>query len=548
MKRPGFWAFVIAILSTAAARLLAHFALGDVPHVMDEIAYVFQAKTLLTGHVTAPVALPRAAFALWFVDDRASKYGIFPPGWPAVLSLGVGLHLRAWVNPVVHGITTWVVASAAYKLGEQRAKLLAALLYGFSPQALFLAASLMSHTVVAFGAACALSAGISAVTGKTSRFSIFWGGIGVAIALVTRPLCGVVVALGLISLLVVAVRQKKIGGASFVIAAFPVLAGVAILGAYNQAITGSATRFPQSVWFDEHAAPMDDPFFRYRPGCNDLGFGEDHGCDDGIKNAAHSLPNALSNTGDNLTAWLFLAGGGPLSLLAPVFVLYLAKSEERKNLLPIAVPIPAAIGLYALYWYAGTCYGARFYQAALPSLLLLGALAISRLDQLRPRATRWGILAWIALSLPGFKVGLDEISDRYWGVDDRFARVKQNWNKGPAVVMVAFKTDGLPMHTLHVTGFTSKSPRSVWHNSVRVLGALSLNSLDMSILNDELVFAKFHPALVSEIRARFPNHALYIYVMADSQDDDEIELYRASQWTDSSLPMPKDNFDGYVVP
>src|SRR5665213_2190142 len=111
-----FAPLLLTIASVSTARLIGRYALGDVPHVMDEIAYVFQAKTYLTGHVTTAVATPRAAFALWFVDDRASKYGIFPPGWPAVLALGVGSHLRAWVNPILHGFTTWLVASSAKKI------------------------------------------------------------------------------------------------------------------------------------------------------------------------------------------------------------------------------------------------------------------------------------------------------------------------------------------------------------------------------------------------------------------------------------------------
>ncbi len=513
---------------------------------MDEIAYVFQAKTYLTGHVTAPVALPRAAFALWFVDDRATKYGIFPPGWPAVMAFGVLFHVRAWVNPILHGLTTWIVSKSARRVGGPRARILAALVYGFSPQALFLAASLMSHTVVAFGAACALWAGISANTTKISRFTIALGSAGVAIAMLSRPLCGVVVALGLGTLLLNALVEKKISLDFCVAAALPIALGVIVLCAYNQAITGSASRFPQSVWFDEHAPPLDDSFFHYRPGCNDLGFGSGHGCDEGIKNAAHDLKNALSNTGDNLISWLFLAGGGPLSLLAPFFVIALAHGKSRRRFLALGATIPAAIVLYALYWYAGTCFGARFYQAALPALLLFGALALSRLDRFLKHATRYGVIAWLGLSVPGFVMGLNEVSDHYWGLDDRFVHVAQNWNHGTAVVLVAFKNKGLPMHYLRVTGFTSHSPNSVWHNSVRVLSALTLDS--PSPEHDELVFAKFHPALVSELREKYPNRAFYMYLVADSPANDVLEPYSANQWADPDAPKPKDNFDGYLVP
>lgn len=539
------WAFLIAIASAIAARLIAHFALGDVPHVMDEIAYVFQAKTYLSGHVTAPVSLPRAAFALWFVDDRTTKFGIFPPGWPAVLAIGTFLHLRAWMNPMLHGLTTWMVAKSARRIGGPRARILAAVLYGFSPQALFLAASLMSHTVVAFGAALALWAGISANTVKPSRSVIVIGSAGVAVAMLSRPLCGVVIALGLGVLLLLALSRKKIAIDFLIAAAIPIVLGVLVLGAYNHAITGSASRFPQSVYFDEHAPPLDDSFFQYRPGCNELGFGPAHGCDKGIRNASHDLKNALSNTGDNLTSWLFLAGGGPLSFVAPFFVLYFARGQRRKKLLGVGTTIPAAILLYTLYWYGGTCFGARFYHAALPALMLFGALALSQLDRFRKNATRYGLIAWLALGLPGFVIGVTEVSDHYWGLDDRFVSVKEHWNHGTAVVLVAFETKGLHMHYLRATGFTSDSPNSFWHDSVRVLSALTLNSIDPE--HDELVFAKYHPALMSELHDRYPNRAFYMYLYADSSENDVVEPYDPNKYADPDAPKPKDNFDGFVI-
>src|SRR5215468_3717959 len=92
-----------ATLGVAAARLVGHFALEDVPHVMDEIAYLLQARTFAGGHLTAPLHLPRAAFAMWFVDDRVRTFSIFPPGWPAFLAVGLWTGLASWINPLLHG-------------------------------------------------------------------------------------------------------------------------------------------------------------------------------------------------------------------------------------------------------------------------------------------------------------------------------------------------------------------------------------------------------------------------------------------------------------
>ncbi|MEO6418569.1 MAG: hypothetical protein ABIP39_04140, partial [Polyangiaceae bacterium] len=229
----------IAALGVLLARLIEWKALGDVPHVMDEIAYAFQAKTMATGHLVMPVALPRAAFAMWFVDDRVARFSIFPPGWPAVLALGLKLHAETWVNPLLHGGTVLLVASIARKVAGTRAQLVAALAYALSPQALILAASMMSHTLVAFGAALALYAGVS----EARRRTVLLGGAAIGLVLLARPLCGVVVAIGFAGLALFAIVRQQASVSRFAIALAPLVFACISLGAYNAALTGSALRF-----------------------------------------------------------------------------------------------------------------------------------------------------------------------------------------------------------------------------------------------------------------------------------------------------------------
>lgn len=530
--------FAIAALGVVLARLIAWKALGDVPHVMDEIAYAFQARTMASGHLSMPVALPRAAFALWFVDDRTARFSIFPPGWPALLALGLKVHASTWVNPLLHGGTVLLVAGIARKVAGTRAQVVAAIAYALSPQALILAASLMSHTMVAFGAALALYAGVS----EPRRKTLLLGGFGIGLVLLARPLCGVIVGAGFGALALLSIARKQAPAVNYAIALAPLVFSCFLLGAYNAALTGDPLRFPQTVWFDEHAAPLDDPFFRYAPGCNRLGFGPGHGCDDGIKNATHSIANALSNTGDNLTSWFLLAGGGPI-----VFVcLGLAIAGRRGRVLALGVPVVAAVSLYALYWYAGTCYGARFYHAALPSLILLGAFGMVRIWRRSPRAFAGMSALWLGANGVALAAAFGEMSDRYWGVDARFES-GERFPTGKTLVMVAFKTDGVLMHHLRWTGFTSPDPKSRWHNSVRALSALTLNAPSD---DGALVFAKYHPAMVEELRARFPTHALYIYILADQPEADQLAVYDGSPASEIDLVTvwPRDNFDGYVVP
>ncbi len=542
MKRGDLAVLVAAISGGALARLLTHYALGDVPHVMDEVAYWLQARMIASGAIAEPVHLPRAAFAMWFVDDRAATFGIFPPGWPAVLALGAKLGIGPWVNPLLHAFTVPLVARAGRLLGGPRARVAAAFAYALSPQAIFVAASFMSHALVALGAAMCLVVGLEAKRGRTRALDLFAAGAGLGLVLLARPLCAVVVATGLAAFLLPALLRKKIGVTHVLALAAPLIASVTLLGAYNGVLTGKPTLFPQTIWFDGHLPPINVPFFRYQPGCNELGFGPGHGCDQGILDARHTPANALSNTGDNLTSWTFLAGGGPLVFLG--VVLALVSRRRRLGRLEALVIVPAAIALYALYWYAGTCYGARFYHAALPALVALGVVGFT--DR-RTRALCWGAaLAWALLSSAGFYAALGEVLALYWGNDDRFVAVSARHFDRPALVMVAFEEDGVPMHRLRVTGFTSKSPDARWRNSVRALSALSENDI---ALRAPVIFAKYHPQLVDALRARFADRALYLYVMHADRTKDELVPFDGSRYAEEDLVgvYPPDNFDGYVV-
>ncbi len=83
--------------SAQSARAIAHSVLGDVAHVQDEVAYMLQAKTFASLELTSKIGLPRAAFDMWFVDDRTTRHAIFPPGWPALLAIG----FRCFTRPTV---------------------------------------------------------------------------------------------------------------------------------------------------------------------------------------------------------------------------------------------------------------------------------------------------------------------------------------------------------------------------------------------------------------------------------------------------------------
>ena len=535
---------LLALLGVAIARLIGHFALDDVPHVMDEIAYSLQARTFASGHLSEAVHLPRAAFAMWFVDDRVRSFSVFPPGWPAVLSVGYLLGLASWVNPLLHGGAVLLVGRSARLLAGRRAGIVAAALYALSPQALLLAATFMSHSLVALAAALVLAVGLHAIAKDAPApalafFALVGGALGLTAA--TRPLCALVLLLLVTAFAGVALRRGRARLAQAVALGAPLLLSVLLLGLYNAHLTGSMLRFPQNAFFDEHAGPVDIPLFAYHAGCNQLGFGPGHGCE-ATSAGPHSVTNALSNLGDNVTAWFWLVGGGPVAFALAAFVIVVGGREDRSGLRVLFAALPLTFVLYGLYWYAGTAYGARFYQVALPSLLVLAALGLERL------ACRWArvfaVVLGVTLLWNGFFAvrSAREVAQGYWGTDARFAKLAARWKDERGLVLVAFGPGDLRSHH-DVTTFMKDV---VWLKNIRSLAALSANAPDLS---GPVVFARYHPGLMRELRARFPDRRLQLYVVGTDVPD-RLVPYEASGLPalEEGARAPVDNFDAYVVP
>lgn len=560
-RRVRLVVLALAVAGVLAARLVGHLALGDMAHVMDEIAYLFQAKLFAKGQLRAPEALPRAAFTMWFLEDRGARFGIFPPGWPAVLAVFVKVGLASWANPLLHGGTVLLVGRAGQRLGGGKVAVASALLYALSPQAVLLAASFMSHALVALCAAVVLVIGtelvfpdaddpLGARARPASAGLALAAGLAVGLTAATRPLCGILLgafltlALGLATArggLAPLVRPAVLLGAG----ALPPVLG--LLG-FNRALTGSALRFPQMAYFDEHLAPADLPFFQYRKGCNALGLGPGHGCDLTVHDARHTLANALSNLGDNMTAWLLLACG-PLLVVGVVLALARRETRARAAML-LSVPL-LSIVLYALYWHGGTCFGARFYQSALPAAIIVVALGATNLPRVSAAARQRAGGALLAFAMAwnvfAYVRTWKEIADPvwgYWAVDDRYAKLASGWKHGPSVVMVAFGPDDLYNPRL---GWTAIVPDgAMWMLNIRALASLAQNPVDLAEAGD-VVFAKFHPALAEDLRARFPGRSLWLYVDHGRRELDTVAPYDPAPFASRARDVPPDNFDGFRV-
>jgi hypothetical protein len=83
LSKPFPW--IVAAWTVVVSALLAWFVFEAVPHIPDDISYLFQAKYLASGRLYLPAPPDAASFEVGQVAVDAGKwFGYGFPGWPSV--------------------------------------------------------------------------------------------------------------------------------------------------------------------------------------------------------------------------------------------------------------------------------------------------------------------------------------------------------------------------------------------------------------------------------------------------------------------------------
>jgi 4-amino-4-deoxy-L-arabinose transferase-like glycosyltransferase len=138
---------VLALLAFGLSAMISRVVFERLPHLEDEVTYLFQAKIFARGEVVAPLFEPNQAYWQPFVIEHdGTRFGKYPPGWPALLGIGIGLGAAWWVNATMAALTVVLVYRLATDIYDHDTGLIASVLMTFSPMALLLNATFMSHT------------------------------------------------------------------------------------------------------------------------------------------------------------------------------------------------------------------------------------------------------------------------------------------------------------------------------------------------------------------------------------------------------------------
>lgn len=432
----------------ASTGFLASLALGalafqHVPHVEDEVAYLFQARTFAAGAITTPAPPPVALAGLDYYLLQVSDEGWFSttaPGWPAVLALGVLVGMPWLINPVLTGLSVLlaygVVARAAT---EDRARLVA-LLMATSPFVLAVGATYMTHALTLFLMLLAWWCLLQARSGDskvTAGLLALVAGLAMGWGFTTRPLDGLITG-GLTGLWLLASVWRARKGTALVLSygGGCILTGTVFLW-YNWMITGNPLSQPLTEYIDA----------LWGPGANAFGFGPNIGPPDGWgeldKMPGHSLTEGLLNTANSLASVNFETLGWSIGALTPIWAALIWGRVTRGLDLAMLVLLLTVIGLMLFYWFSGTFYvGPRYWYVAVVPLIVLAACGIeavqSRLDQPAQARLPVVILMLCMISLTGFSTWRSVTKYRgYGGFTAEILTRYQRGEFGSALVFVS---------------------------------------------------------------------------------------------------------------
>jgi 4-amino-4-deoxy-L-arabinose transferase-like glycosyltransferase len=376
-SRPQWLILLICAAALLGAAAFSAFAFERLPHLEDEVAYLFQARTMAMGRLTVPSpAQPGSFWTPFVLDYRGQRFGKYTPGWPAILAAGARAGLPWLVNPILAGVALYLVYRLGETLYDRRTGLLAAALGLFSPLFLVLGGSFLSHL-----ASMVWLLLFSLWFVWTFRGRSRWFGLGAGLALgaafLVRPLTAVAWAAPFAVYALVLLVRRRAAWAPLLFMAVGAGLLAALLPLYQWAVTGDPFLNPYTLWW---------PYDR-------IGFGPGIGAMPGghsLHYAWLNLKQDLSHTATDLLGW-------PALSWLPV-LLGLALAPRRRRDWALLTPFASLVVAYLFYWIGSPSrlWGPRYYFEGFSVLWVLGAVGLVKAWDWAGGRARWVRIAGVA--------------------------------------------------------------------------------------------------------------------------------------------------------
>lgn len=215
-QRHQIMAILIAGFAFFMSGLVSERVFENMPHLEDELAYLYQARIFAGGQIV--IESPQPANAYWqpFVVDSGAtgnRFGKYTPGWSAILAIGVLLGQEWVINAFLASLTIALVYRLGCEIFSPDIAIIASLLVAFSPAALLLNGTMMSHSSGLFFTTLFIYAYWRIEKGEKRHLWGMVAGISLGILAATRPLTTLGIGLPFIAWsivrLVIALMSKK---------------------------------------------------------------------------------------------------------------------------------------------------------------------------------------------------------------------------------------------------------------------------------------------------------------------------------------------------
>lgn len=347
---------LLAAAAFAASAILSSAVFERIPHLEDEFALLWQAEVMADGAISLPsLEFPDAFMVPFVVDANGVRFGKYPPGWPAALSLAVRTG-EAWLaQALFSAAAVWLIYRLGQKLVDTPTGLLAGALALLSPFFLLQSGSLLAHMFSLVLTTAFVHAWLDLFheTGETDVprvILVLVAGLSLGLLALTRPWTALAVAAPFgVHALILLGRGWWRHFWTLLMLAVLTAAVAGLLFLWQAALTGDPFQDAYSLWWEYDR----------------IGFGPGHGPAEG----GHSLALAWSNTVFSLKvassdlfgwpylSWLFLPLGA------------WALRDRRGGWLVLSL-LPSLTLFYLAYWTGAWLFGPRYYFEAMPALVI----------------------------------------------------------------------------------------------------------------------------------------------------------------------------------
>lgn len=481
---------VLGIVAAAALIILVAHSLATPrwPLISDEAIYVLQSEWFFRPNYSWQVPREVADFfvmrKLGYNVEAQHFYGMYPPGWPAVLALFNAVGLRWWTPIVMGAATVGLTYLVGTRVHSRAAGYFAAGLLALQQWFVIDHAGYMSDGFVTFTTVAGAASLLAAESGSSTRRFAFGAlaGISLGMGVAARPLSGV--ALGVLLVAWILIRRRMALRPLLVTGAGVVLGGVlpaALLLHYNAVTNGEPFRLAYQA-IHGHGY--------------DLGFGLR-----GFQAYTASLERiqvpvlytpaqAASHLFQRFSEYSYAAFG--IALLLPLVALAVA---HRVSLRPRYVaPFFLLPAVYFFYWYSGV----RYYTCLLPFILIGCAVLALELVKREP----WVTLGISVCAVVGSLFFALPYRQAPGGLDSPWTRSAYFRDPGRMATLDSLKALGERRGPLLVFARQQDNPFDNLLDRLQLLNADGLTS--------RVLVARDLGARNAELRARYPDRIVYV--------------------------------------